>query len=308
MGYQPPTKLIFNQHDLGLFLKSRTVTDLKTLIRDLSEGVHGVKLSEPCNLSPEVQRLLDVFDVLEGWLVDCPPIKHGARYGNMAFRSWCARLDAAANDLMEYILPAELNRVDAASELAPYFKNSFGNSWRIDYGTGHENTFLSFILCLGKLGVCTKTDHRALVTRVFAKYLSLMRQLQTTYWLEPAGSHGVWGLDDYCFLPFYWGAAQLSDLDKIIRPHSIHDDGVLHIASNEYLYFSCIKFVKQVKRGALSETSPMLNDISGVLKWTKVNSGLLKMYEAECLAKLPVMQHFLFGSILTLQPCDASSV
>lgn len=95
--------------------------------------------------------------------------------------------------------------------LKPYFLESFGSFRRLDYGTGHETSFALFLCSLTLLRIVhpQPAEERALVLRVFARYLRLCWRLQDTYKLEPAGSHGVWGLDDYSFLPYMFGSGQL---------------------------------------------------------------------------------------------------
>lgn len=48
----------------------------------------------------------------------------------------------------------------------------------------------------------------------------------------------------------------------------------------------------------------MLDDISGVRTWAKVNEGMMKMYKAEVLLKLPITQHIFFGSLIAFPPVD----
>lgn len=188
----------------------------------------------------------------------------------------------------------------AALELAPYLEDSFGNPTRIDYGTGHEAAFVAFLYCLFRLGLVNEDDFPALVTRVFVEYIAVMRSIQKEYVMEPAGSHGVWGLDDYHFLPFAWGSSQLLH-HKRIKPSTVHNEEILEGFRHEYLYLDAIAFIKEVKTGApFHEHSPMLNDISTVPKWEKIHGGFKKMYHGEVLGKQPVIQHFLFGSLI---PC-----
>ena len=95
--------------------------------------------------------------------------------------------------------------------LQPYLLTSFGSFTRMDYGTGHETSFAIFLLCLTLLRFLEpKPDiERDLVLNVFTQYLRLCWRLQDVYKLEPAGSHGVWGLDDSHFLGYIFGSGQL---------------------------------------------------------------------------------------------------
>ena len=59
------------------------------------------------------------------------------------------------------------------------------------------------------MGIYDESDLAAVINKIFQSYMVLMRKIQLKYYLEPAGSHGVWGLDDYQHLSFLFGASQL---------------------------------------------------------------------------------------------------
>lgn len=79
-------------------------------------------------------------------------------------------------------------------ELSAYLGGGFGSYVRIDYGSGHEMSFLAWLCLLYRLGFVKEEDEEPLVLTIFAKYLEVVWTLQDRYGLEPAGSHGVWGL------------------------------------------------------------------------------------------------------------------
>jgi serine/threonine-protein phosphatase 2A activator len=126
----------------------------------------------------------------------------------------------------------------ASEELIVYLYDSFGSNVRLDYGTGHELNFAQILYCLFLLGVIDENDFESAVHHVFYKYIALMRKIQTVYWLEPAGSQGVWGLDDHHFLPFLFGAAELINHPVAKLPNAIHNETILETLGDDFMYLS----------------------------------------------------------------------
>ncbi|GET86014.1 protein phosphatase 2A, regulatory subunit B, putative [Leishmania tarentolae] len=267
------------------------------------------------------------------------------RFGNRAKRVFHARLEETVIADMENLVrtfPTSASRSEEditsmATELAAYVMDAFGNATRLDYGSGHElHFFIVIMICLeehGDNGGSLKDEPTVLVPLevpppppvpamkraevrkrrqdyvfyIFYEYLRLVRCLQKRYSLEPAGSHGVWGLDDYHHIPYIFGSAQLINAEvhavkpgadqevMVVLPKHICDPTKVQLLKDQYLYFSMIAWILENKTGPFHEHSNMLYNISGVEHWSKIYSGMVKMFAAEVLAKFNVSQHLLFG-------------
>jgi len=298
LSFQVPSRRILSPADHVLFLGSETYKLILAFVFGLSESVVDIPISavKDAELSEAVKTIVRILNEAELLCKESPPDETGgSRFGNKIFRVFLDKVKQRARQWH-----ASLGITDEAvvAEVSTYLSQSFGNRTRIDYGSGHELNFIMWLLCLYQIQILQKSDFRALALRVFVHYLQVMRIVQSTYYLEPAGSHGVWGLDDYQFLPFLFGASQLLH-HAFITPRAIHQELTIEEFGDEYMYLGQVAFVNSTKTvKGLRWHSPMLDDISGAKSWTKIEGGMRRMFVSEVLRKLPVMQHFIFGSLI----------
>ncbi|KAI0450953.1 phosphotyrosyl phosphatase activator [Xylaria acuta] len=338
-----PIKRIDDGPDVNMFLTSKAYRDIGVFILQLnramcprkSKGGDGKDQIRTFLIGSEyetqpaesVRKLQQMLAKIEAFIDEAPPDEGPRRFGNMSFRTWYQLLEKQLSVLLKEHLPESVLRHSSGDsgegstaevELAAYLLGSFGSAQRLDYGTGHELSFLAFLGCLWKLGAFRDGNpngdiERNIVLGVFEPYLRVVRRLILTYTLEPAGTHGVWGLDDHSFQPYIFGSAQLTQ--PISETESMPTEGSLarapkpsSIVKSEYvdeerkrnMYFSAVGFINDVKRGPFWEHSPILFDVSGIKDgWGKINKGMIKMFNAEVLSKFPVVQHFYFGSLFS---------
>ncbi|KYN95897.1 serine/threonine protein phosphatase 2A activator [Plasmodium gaboni] len=306
---------IFNDESIIRFTKSSIYNDIIEFITNLNKSVIGVEMKpledfKLCNendmindnfllLSKNVYNIFQLIKNMNKCIDSCPPINQSSRFGNKGFQYFC---DAYYKEIDEY-LPHALSESNIPNisehtyQISYYLKNSIGNKKRIDYGTGHELNFLLFLFCLNKLNFFIPSDYKHLVLVIYRQYLEGVRRVQIIYTVEPAGSRGAWGLDDFQFLVFLFGAAQLS-YNRKIKTDDIEKKELLELWAPKYLYFDALKYISMIKHAPFHESSRMLYDISGVETWEKICNGLLKMYQAEIIQKRQILQHILFGNLI----------
>jgi len=296
-----PKREIVSPTDLTKWEKSQAYSDYLGFILTLNDAVKGKSMTGDFHVSEASKNLVAMLETMDSWIGEIPATDQPQRFGNKAFRTWCSKLEENADSLIQALLPDKFK--GASIELAAYLKDGFGNKTRIDYGTGHEACFATLLCCLFKLRVLDQSDYVAVVFKVFHRYLDLMRRLQQTYRMEPAGSQGVWGLDDFQFLPFIWGSSQLIG-HPVLDPHHLTCEKSVKEHQLDFMFLDCISFINEMKTGPFAEHSNTLWGISSVRTWDKVNSGLIKMYKAEVLSKFPVIQHFVFGTLMSIQEAE----
>ena len=212
--------------------KSLAYYDIIGFINGISTSIQGKKLSAVLEPSPIAENLAKIFVDLNRLLEETPPLDQPQRFGNKAYRDFYQKLQENALDLLKGALPEQFH--PALAEITVYFTEAFGNATRIDYGTGHELSFIMFLCALYKIKALTENDNLHTGLKIFNEYLLFVRKLQLTYRMEPAGSHGVWSLDDYQFVPFIWGSAQLAGSSLKYTQSSTTVDVIFHFSEQPH--------------------------------------------------------------------------
>lgn len=193
-----PAKRINEGHNVPFFLTSKAYSDIGIFLMQLNTAMcprksagtakaHTWQLDDALFLSEPVLKLQELMEKINLIIEEAPPDTGPRRFGNVSFRKWYEILESRVRDLLEAHLPRTVldfqvnssSEVSVLDELTPYLIGAFGSSQRLDYGTGHELSFLAFLGCIWKLGGFTTNAssdgelERSIVLGVIEPYVLL---------------------------------------------------------------------------------------------------------------------------------------
>jgi len=137
--------------------------------KDSTGAINACRCDRPPPYSKAIEDLRSLILDLSGLIDQAPPDTGPRRFGNVAFRTWHKLVEDAADDILNLRLSDVLHQFDGdqrdhlREELKVYLLGSLGSAQRLDYGTGHELSFLAFLGGLWKLDAFADGEESAIV-------------------------------------------------------------------------------------------------------------------------------------------------
>ena len=158
--FERPSKRINDAPDVSHFFTTLAYRDIGIFILQLNHSLcprNRSDLPSPLTFpltttTPQtnsIQALQTLLFEVESFIGEAPPDPGPRRFGNVSFRKWSALLEERASGLLGATLG--VGEGSARDEVVAYLLGAFGSAQRLDYGTGHELSFLAFLGCLWKL-------------------------------------------------------------------------------------------------------------------------------------------------------------
>ncbi|KAL0223299.1 hypothetical protein P9112_002689 [Eukaryota sp. TZLM1-RC] len=290
------SKLIKPHHiEEGIWQQSSVYKDIISFISAMSSSVVGTKRSyiKETHISQHISSIIDDLETIDDNVsVEAPS---SGRFGHKNFRTYISRITEQLPTLVS-------SRIETSHphELATYLMNSFGDFSRIDYGTGHELNFVFFLFALYKQSLIKTSDLPSIALHTIQRYLHFCYHLQDKYRLEPAGSQGVYSFDDFHILGFVIGSFQMRGNEDGLTPKSVADPQVRLLYSHDYLLLDCFQRTFSSKSNVDVSHLPVIHAFTEAVNWKKCANGMISFYKDHVLNQYPIVQHCLFGELVSL--------
>ncbi|XP_017128162.1 serine/threonine-protein phosphatase 2A activator [Drosophila elegans] len=301
-----PVKQVHGIEDVNRWVRSQAYYDIVAYISNTSRAIQGHRMTSDFPVTEQMRQLCEIFDGLEHLLVEHTPriedtstALPAAKIKSNCYGFWLRDMYQHVFRKLGEIIPAIHCR--HINELGQYLRRSFGNAKSMDFGPANELMFLFFLCGLFRAGILLAKDTLAAALMLFNRYAHLVRRMVAIYGLQTA-KDPVCTIDDFIFIPYLWGAAQLS-LEAPFSPLQCEQAKVLESQKQDYMIVEVVDYLlRNGGGGQLSQVAFQLWSILSIPTWAQVYMGFERNVIDNLLCSLHTMEHAIFGELMSFDP------
>ncbi|EDV46954.1 serine/threonine-protein phosphatase 2A activator [Drosophila erecta] len=302
-----PVKQVRELEDLDRWVRSQAYHYIVLYISNTSRAIQGFRLTQDFPVTEQMRRLCSIFNGLEQLVVEHAPKLEDSNlalpFGQVkskAYRTWMRQMFQHVFNKLDDAISVNCKHVN---ELGQYLRRSFGNVNTLDFGPANELMFLFFLCGLFRAGILLAKDTVAAALLLFNRYIHLIRCLISTFGLSVAKDPRC-SIEEYYFLPYLWGAAQLS-LDSPISPIQCEQEKILDSYRHDYMMLKIIDNLQKSRNDSMSQLALQMWSILAMPTWPQVYRGFERIYIDNVLSSFGTVENAIFCELMSFESVEA---